>query len=77
MELKKLAQVIRLTKRIKEKSYNSVSMEYKKSNMEAYLKAVKKLNLDKSDYIIVYILIVNNLNESIDWANAYIEKYSN
>ena len=77
MELKKLAQAIKLTEKIREESYDSVSQEYKTYNMEAYFKAAEKLNLDKADYTIVYMLIVNSWNESIDWADAYIEKYSN
>ena len=77
MELKKLAQAIKLTEKIREESYDSKKMEYKTGNLKSYFKTAKKLNLDKLDYIIVYLLIVNSWNESIDWADAYIEKYGN
>ncbi len=77
MELKKLAQAIKLTEKIKEESYDSVSLKYKTGNLEAYFKTAEKLNLDIADYTIMYMLLVNSWNESIEWADAYIEKYSN
>lgn len=69
-----LGQAIHLSIEKRENSWTEERNQYTIPLREAVMEAIDELKLDRSMFKPVYLLVSQNWNDALDWANSVLEE---